>query len=107
MQAGEQGKYVVPVGEEGKATGTHKDRPYRVLDLHHLTKSGRQLVVDRAMKTEDQDNEAFLQRYAERVKRCFALLQHLLLSHSNDVLMLTPEILNMPCNALMRHAGPS
>ena len=70
MQAGEQGKYVVPVGEEGKATGTHKDRPYRVLDLHHLTKSGRQLVVDRAMKTEDQDNEAFLQRYAERVKRC-------------------------------------
>ena len=70
MQADEKGKHVVPVGGESKATGTHKDRPYRVLDLHHLTKSGRQLVVDRALKTEDQDNEDFLQRYAERVKRC-------------------------------------
>ena len=69
MQAGDKGKYVVPVGEEAKATGKHKDRPYRVLDLQHLTKSGRQLVVDRAMKTEDQDNEEFLKRYAERVKR--------------------------------------
>ena len=69
MQHGERGKHVVPVEGEDKATGVFNDRPYRVLDLQHLTKSGRQLVVDRALKTQDQDNEEFLRRYADRVKK--------------------------------------
>ena len=41
------GRHVVPVDENGKATGKAGEQPYRVLDLQHLPRSGRQLIVDR------------------------------------------------------------
>lgn len=53
-----------PIDVEGKG--------FKEVDLKHMTRSTRQLVVDRALKTDDQDNESFLLKYKERVQR-FAL----------------------------------
>ena len=42
---------------------------YDVVDLRSMGKTQRRLVVDRAMATSDQDNERFLQKYADRLER--------------------------------------
>lgn len=58
--------------EDGDADGDDKDgsrRGYDVVDLSSMGKTQRRLVVGRAMATADQDNEKFLQKYADRLKR--------------------------------------
>ena len=44
-------------------------RGYEAVDLSSMGKTQRRLVVRRAMATSDQDNEKFLQKYADRLKR--------------------------------------
>lgn len=65
-----QRKHVLPVENgEQKADVEVQGKGFRVVDLKKLTRSTRQIVVDRALRTSDQDNEAFLQKFADRVKR--------------------------------------
>ena len=51
IEQGDKHKHVVPLGDDDDksiATGQHRDRHYRVLDLKKLSKRGRQLVRARA-----------------------------------------------------------
>lgn len=55
-------KHAVPKGE-GQLGG------YEIVDLKKLGKTHRQIVVDRALRTTEQDNEEFLRKFEERVRR--------------------------------------
>ncbi|EIE18194.1 putative pleiotropic drug resistance protein 3 [Coccomyxa subellipsoidea C-169] len=52
-----------PGADGGEGSGFTK------LDLKRLRRTHRQLIVDRALQTSDQDNEAFLRKFQDRIKR--------------------------------------
>ncbi|KAK9902782.1 hypothetical protein WJX75_005811 [Coccomyxa subellipsoidea] len=57
-------KHALPHAGADNAAGGVK-----VLDLKHITHDHRQLLVDRALQTQDQDNEAFLRKFRARLDR--------------------------------------
>ncbi len=68
-------KALIPRGlknddDEGSMDGEGTEKGYEAVDLSSMGRTQRRLVVERAMATNDQDNEKFLQKYAERLKRC-------------------------------------
>ena len=63
-------KTVLPTEGEQDHDLQVKGKGFKVVDLKHMTRSTRQLVVDRALNTTDQDNESFLQKFQDRVAKC-------------------------------------
>lgn len=71
-------------GDENDDGGKDIAQGYDVVDLSSMGRTQRRLVVERAMATSDQDNEKFLQKYADRLERCALTPEHALnaLNHS-------------------------